>query len=66
MMSNTVPFCLLYHHRAHERTTADLEAVFSVISKLPFFRQFPRDRVEAMCMSLEYSKMPAGRVGTCD
>ena len=38
--------------------------MFSAICEFPFFRQFPKERVVALCGSLEYRKMTAGRVGT--
>ncbi len=34
----------------------------SVLGQRPFFRQFPTDIIEALCGSLVYCRMSAGRV----
>jgi hypothetical protein len=65
-----LPSCLTFAswprgrtRRVSARTEADIANCLSVVGKLPFFQQLPQDRAAALTAVLEYSALPAGRIG---
>jgi hypothetical protein len=58
-MASTLP-CM---HRHNARTEAEIANCLAVVGKLPFFQQLPQDRAAALTSVLEYSSLPAGRLG---
>jgi hypothetical protein len=47
----------------HERSQEDTLMASNLISRLPFFRQFPAHIVRSFCEVMQYCRLPAGRIG---